>query len=128
LKTILELKDSETVIRHVVNKKVSAILYDRPASWFAYLEDLAKLGCPCEDEIGRIAEAKASRDVLIHNRGIVNPIYIAKSGSFARFKEGERVAISPQYHSEIWKLIRKLVEDTSTAALTKTPCVTPAQN
>jgi hypothetical protein len=44
--------------------------YERPTGWFAYLNEKVKLGCPTEDEVDRIAEAMASRDVLVHNRGI----------------------------------------------------------
>jgi hypothetical protein len=57
-------------IRHI-GKELNDVLYERPAEEFAYLEDKVKLDCPTMDKIDRIAEAKASRDVLIHNRGVV---------------------------------------------------------
>ena len=61
----------------------------------------------------------AARDVLVHNRGIVSKIYIAKAGTRARFKEGERIDITESYHRATWDLLRKLVAEISDAALAK---------
>jgi hypothetical protein len=116
-KTILELPDREAITQLVVRKELNEILYDRPTEWFVYLEDKAKLGCPTANEIERIAEAKASRDVLVHNRGIVNKTYESKAGNLARYHEGDKIDISEHYHRETWELIRKVVFDVSNAAI-----------
>ena len=118
-KTILELPDRDAITRLVVGKELNEILYERPTEWFAYLDDKVKLGCPSPDEVGRIAEAKASRDVLAHNQGIANNIYESKATSHARFRDGERLIIPEQYHRETWELLRKVVFDVSDAAIAK---------
>jgi hypothetical protein len=119
-KTILELPDKDAVTGLVVRKELTEVLYDRPAEWFAYMEDKAKLGRPTADEIERIAEAKASRDVLIHNMGIANKLYESKAGRRARFREGERLDIPEDYHRETWELLRKVASDVADAAIAKT--------
>jgi hypothetical protein len=119
-KTILDLPDKDAITGLVVRKELNEVLYDRPIEWFAYLEDKAKLGCPSANEIERIAEAKASRDVLVHNKGIANKTYESKAGNLARFDEGNRINIPEHYHREIWELIRKVVSDVSNAAIAKT--------
>lgn len=118
-KTILEMPDKEAMIGAVVRDELNRVQYERPARWFSYLEDLAKLGCPAPDEIGQLAEAKASRDVLVHNKRIANKIYEAKAGKIARFHEGERLRIPDDYHGRTWDLLRKLVADLTNAAITK---------
>jgi hypothetical protein len=120
-KAILEAPDKDAIILLAVNKELNEVLYERPASWFAYLEDKVKLGCPTADEIDRIAEAKASRDALVHNRGIAGKTYESKAGRFARYKDGERIDISEPYHRQIWELIRKVVADISNTAIAKVP-------
>lgn len=70
-------------------------------------------------EIERVAEAKASRDALVHNKGIASRTYETKAGRLARFKDGERIDVPEQYHRETWELIRKLVSDLSNAAIAK---------
>jgi hypothetical protein len=96
-------------------------LYDRPTGWFKYLEDKAKLGCPTPDEVDRIAEAKASRDVLVLNRGVASKTYESKAGRFARHKNGQRIDIPEHYHRETWELIREVIRNISNAAIAKVP-------
>ena len=121
LRAILELPDKDAITDFVVRKELNDVLYGRPTGWFTYLEEKAKLGCPATDEVDRIAEAKASRDVLVHNAGVANKIYELKAGVLARFHEGDRIDIPEHYHREIWELIRKIVTDVSDAAIAKAP-------
>lgn len=118
-KDVLDAPDKDSITLVVVNKELNEILYERPAGWFAYLEDRVKLGCPTAGEIDRITEAKASRDVLVHNRGIAGKLYESKAGNLARFKDGEKIDIPEHYHRETWELIRKVVTDVSNAAIAK---------
>ncbi len=120
LETVMELSGKEAVLLWIVQREVNQVLYEKPSEWFAYLENRAKLGCPSKDEIDRIAEAKASRDVLVHNRGIANRIYETKAGRLARFQEGEKVSFPEGYHRATWDLIRKIVSDLSNAVIAKT--------
>jgi hypothetical protein len=85
------------------------------------LDDKVKLGCPTADEIDRIAEAKASRDVLVHNRGVASKTYESKAGKLARYKDGQRIDIPEHYHRDTWELLRKVITDISNAAIAKVP-------
>jgi hypothetical protein len=120
-KDVLDAPDKDAITLLVVNKELNEVLYERPASWFAYLEDRAKLGCPTSAEIDQFAEAKASRDVLIHNRGVAGKSYVAKAGKLARYKEGEKIDIPEPYHRAIWELLRKMVTDIADGASAKAP-------
>jgi hypothetical protein len=119
-KTVLDAPDKEAITLHVVNKELNELAYERPREWFKYLESRMKLGCPTEDEIDWITEAKASRDVLTHNRGIVNRIYLSKAGKLARFADGEPLDVPEPYHRQTWELIRKVVTEMADAAAGKT--------
>jgi len=119
--TVLDAPDKDAIALMVINKEVNEILYDRPTGWFRYLEEKAKLGCPTPDEIARIAEAKASRDVLVHNRGVASKTYESKAGSRARYQDGQRIDIPEHYLRETWDLIRKVMSDISNAAIAKLP-------
>jgi hypothetical protein len=116
---ILDAPDKDAITRAVVSKELNELLYERPAGWFTYLESKAKLGCPTADEIERIAEAKATRDVIVHNRGVANRVYVMKAGRLARYREGERIDIPSHYHRETWELLRKVAADMSNAAIAK---------
>ncbi len=118
-KTVLELPDRDAITRFVVDKEVNEITYKSPASWFEYMDEKMKLGVPTTAERQKFTEAKASRDVLVHNRGIANKIYESKAGALARYKAEERIDIPGDYHKDRWELIRKLVTDISDAAIAK---------
>jgi len=118
---VLLAPDVNSLTQQLADSEIAKILYRRPADWFKYLEDQFKLGCPTQDEIERFAEAKSSRDMLVHNLGRVNQKYLEKSGSRARYSLGQQIEITAQYHRETWELTRNLVEDLTSAAIAKLP-------
>jgi hypothetical protein len=95
------------------------MLETRPAAWFRYLNDRVKLGCPTDEPIERLTEAKASRDILAHNRGLVNETYIQEAGARARYAVGQRLEIPEPYLRDTWQLIRDIVGGLATAAIAK---------
>jgi hypothetical protein len=116
---VLRSPDRASLIQTVVDGELNQLKYERLSEWFAYAERLAKFGCPSADEIERLAEIKASRDVLVHNNGIANTVYLAKSGIRARCKDGERLEVPDTYHRESWELMVKVVGNLSAAAISK---------
>jgi len=118
-RVVLESADKEEVVRAVVDRELLGLAYQRVDNWFRYLEKLAQLGCPSQDQIERLAEVKASRDVLVHNKGIANAVYVDKSMGRARYGEGEKVELPEHYHRESWELIKQVVAELAEAALNK---------
>lgn len=119
LGAILQAPDKAAIVLTVADKELNELKYGRLADWFVYLERLTRLGFPNADEIENLAEIKASRDVLVHNKGIANTTYVSKSGVRARFAVGEELEISEQYHRASWETINRVVRDVSTAAIGK---------
>ena len=117
--TVVNAPDIATVVLAVVERELNEVKYERVADWFGYLERIAKLGVPAAEEIDRLAEIKAARDILVHNKGIVNATYLTKAGKQARFGVGQKVEIDAPYHLSSWESIKKLVSDLSTAMIAK---------
>ena len=101
----------------IAERKLNELKYDRPTAWFDYLNKVVHLGCPTKDEIERIAEMKAGRDLLIHNSGIVNKTYLDKAGTKARFAVGDKLVIDRRYFEGCWRLAKKVVDDVSATAM-----------
>ena len=116
---VLEAPDKSAITLAVVDKELNELKYKRVKDWFEYLESIVDLGCPTPDEIEKIAEIKASRDILAHNKGVANAIYVSKAGNHARYKDGEQLEIPEHYHRESWQLIKKVAQDVSAAAINK---------
>lgn len=117
--TVLDAPDKDAIVDAFVGKEVAAVLYDRPTAWFAYLEDRVKLGVPSRADIDIIAEAKASRDVLIHNAGVANALYLSKAGPLARYAAGERIDIPEPYHGAVWRALCKVAGEVADAAVAR---------
>lgn len=122
--SVLKAADKAAIVQEVVEKELNELRYKRLTDWFAYLEKVVKLGCPTSDEIERLAEFKATRGILAHNRGIANATYVSKSGRLARSKAGEKLEIPEPYHRESWELVSKVVKDLAVAAAKKSPKTT----
>lgn len=118
-RAVLDSADKNEIVATVVQKEVLGLAYKRLADWFAYLDKIAQLGCPTQDQIQRLAEIKASRDVLVHNNGISNSIYVDKSMGQARFADGDLLALPEHYHRESWQLIKQVVSDLADAGINK---------
>jgi hypothetical protein len=118
---ILEAKDKLEITDFLIDRAIVGLLYRKPADWFAYLEKRLKLGCPSAAEVERIAEAKATRDILMHNRGVVNEVYVAKAGALARFTAGQFIDIPEPYHQDLWEMLLKVVAELSDAITGKFP-------
>jgi hypothetical protein len=93
--------------------------YKGVVDWFAYLESLTKLGCPTNEEVEKLAEIKASRDILVHSNGVANATYVRKAGSRARCRDGERLEVPEDYHRDSWQTIKRVIRDISDAATRK---------
>ncbi len=119
LGTVLKARDTSALLMTMIDKELNELKYERVGDWFAYLERLVKLGCPTPDEIEKLAEIKASRDILVHNKGIANAVYAAKAGSRVRGGVGDVLRFSEQYHRESWEMIKKVIRDISDAARRK---------
>jgi hypothetical protein len=113
---VLAAADKESILWLIVDRELNELKYDRPKAWFDYMNKVVKLGCPTEDQIDRVAEMNAARDLIIHNSGIVNAIYLDKAGSKARYALGNTVVIDRADFDDCWVLAKRLVDDIAAAA------------
>lgn len=119
LSFVTDNPDREGILRAIVGRELDRLKYRRLAAWFDYLEKRARLGVPSKEQIERLAEMKASRDVLAHNRGIVNQTYLLKAGSRARYPDGARLEITEPYLRDSRLLLIEVVRGTSEKAIEK---------
>lgn len=118
MRLVLAAPDKTAIVAAMIEKELNEIKYARVADWFAYLERLANIQWSVAD-VEKIAEIKASRDVIAHNNGFANETYVTKSGSRARCQAGERLPLTERYLAESWQTIRAAVSDLAAAALAK---------
>ena len=116
---ILKASDRDDVIAQVLWKQLNDLKFKSVRDWFLALKKAVKLDCPNDEEIEVLSEVKATRDLLEHNAGVVNEVYLRKAGKRTRYAVGDHVELDDSYHLESWKLIKKIVGEVTGSAITK---------
>jgi hypothetical protein len=111
--------DRESILNYLIDIQLNELKYKRPKEWFEYLGKLVKISGPSKEESEKFTEMKASRDVLIHNAGVVNEVYREKAATQARYSVGERVAIPHRYFLNSAKLVAKMIGDIADGLINK---------
>jgi len=107
--TIFQAESKEELVCKLIEREINEIKYKNVGEWFNYLYKIVSIPQFSKEEMDKIAEAKASRDILVHNAGIINQIYVQKSGSASRFSDGEKIDISGGYTRDVWELLSKVL-------------------
>jgi hypothetical protein len=115
--TVLKAASRDEIVSGVIQRHLNDLKYAHLREWFAAVNKAVKLDCPDEGEIDALAEIKAARDILEHNAGVVNEIYLRKAGKRARYAVGEHVELDDAYHLASWRLMKKVVRDVTSAAI-----------
>lgn len=119
LETVLRAADAGAVLQLVVERELNEVTYRRVADWFDYLRKLVSAPGPTADEVAALVEIKASRDILVHAQGIVNPVYVAKTGANARYAVGDVLELPEPYFRASSDLLEKLVADVTASVVAK---------
>lgn len=119
IKEVINSCDKNEIVKHIIEKQLDGLKYKRVREWFEYLYDIVNIKHLSDEDIGRFAEIKATRDLLVHNEGIVNKIYIDKAGKYHRAKEGEKIEVTHNYIVNSYKLINKTREHVFTETINK---------
>jgi hypothetical protein len=107
LDLFLEHEDREDVIRRFVAMKCEGLMFGKPSE---YLDKAAKvLAIELDPEtVKAFIEIKASRDIIIHNSGRINKLYVEKAGDIARGGEGEELVIDRAYFRQVIVTLKTL--------------------
>lgn len=107
LKLLLEVGSLEEAIDQVIEARVVSISYASPRVYLSFLSHLIQVDTN-DKAFSAYVEIKATRDLLVHGNGIVNGIYLDKSGSFARGKAGEEIRIDCDYFDHCIGALRRV--------------------
>lgn len=118
LQIILESENIDTLMNEIIENRIIMVSYASPQNYLKYFQEVT--GTDIEkDEFKDYIEIKATRDLIIHNSGIINETYITKVGNNNRGTIGKKVQIDKTYfdHSiatmkRVSGLIRKDTEKT----------------
>lgn len=94
---ILDAADFDTVLERLIQRELHELQYRSVPEWFDFLARIVKLDGVTAEDIARLAELKATRDIHLHNGGIANDTYLRKAGLLARVSSGNRLPVPRPY-------------------------------
>ena len=101
-----------------MDSRITSLFYDRPARFFQYIEQVLSIELPNELRES-YAELKATRDLLVHNSGQVNEVYVQKTKQRARGRLGQEIPLGEEYFAGAVHVMKSLVSSLCTQCLRK---------
>jgi hypothetical protein len=111
---IIDSQNISIIIEQLISNYLSSIFYASPKCQLEYLNKITGIEIP-EDIFWQWIEIKATRDIIVHNQGIVNSVYIEKTGSYARQEKDSRIVIDEIYYDNSLGIIKSLIGKISSA-------------
>lgn len=109
LELVLAADDLDDVLSAVIERQIHSVFYRRPEKYFKFIEDV--LSVSITDTLKETySEVKATRDILVHNDGVANAIYVRKSGACARAEDGQPVGVDEAYFDASIRTMKELIQ------------------
>jgi hypothetical protein len=105
-KDLMAAQNKEELVRRVLADHVSNVFRQRPNQYMAYLSKL--LSVKDDPSFSDYYEVAATRDLVVHNNGKVNTLYLEKAGDKARGALGEKLAVDKEYFSSVLAKLKKV--------------------
>lgn len=93
---VIEADDLDDVLGSITNTRLQSVFYAEPKEYLSYFEAITSVKLP-EESFLAFVEVKATRDLIIHNNGLANDLYLRKAGKLARAKLGDPVIVDEAY-------------------------------
>ena len=110
VKNILEASTIGELHLRATDGFLNELSYKSPADFASSVGQVLQINLLECAAFHKYIEVKATRDIYIHNRGVANEIYIRKSGTHARVKEGMALPVNTQYFLESYESCLQVTE------------------
>lgn len=107
LDILLDTDNREDALREVIERQLSSLSYATPKAYLEYLNSITGVDTSDPAFLDYV-EIKATRDVVIHNSGIINDVYLSKVGNRKRGEVGGRLVINDQYFNHCIATLKRL--------------------
>ncbi len=103
----------------MIDQELKDIFYAGPKEAAKRLQQVTSVDIENIQELPGIFELKALRDILLHNKGVVNKEYIWRAGDKARAKLGDEIRVNSSLLSASQDTIGKFIVEVSKQLQTK---------
>jgi hypothetical protein len=106
--TAIDCVSHSSLIEEIVGSELVNVFYANPKAQLTYLEKVLGIGL---DDATKSTwrEIKASRDIIVHNSGVINETYMLKAETRARGAVGDDLVVDKVYFEESASAMKSLV-------------------
>ncbi|MBO9681471.1 MAG: hypothetical protein J7502_02155 [Flavisolibacter sp.] len=97
IEVVLSSSSHKEILSYLIKEKLVAISYAKPNDYLKFIEQALSVKLENNECFQDYIEMKATRDLIVHNSGIINDVYIVKSGKKGRGSVGERIIVDKSY-------------------------------
>ncbi|THV57305.1 hypothetical protein EZV76_15025 [Flagellimonas alvinocaridis] len=105
---VLNCKTQDNIIDLIIDKQLGDLFYAGPKKQREYIEKVLSVELE-EVQWLNWFEYKATRDLLVHNSGKINSIYLEKTGEKARGKLNEKIELNKEYFDDALSNIKSMI-------------------
>lgn len=112
LSDVLAADDLGEIINGLIARRLGNASYAAPRDYLQYLGSVVRMGVS-SPEFEEYIEIKATRDLLVHNSGVVNETYLEKAGKAKRAKLGKLIPVNRAYYDSSIAILKKVANHVS---------------
>lgn len=105
-KDLVTAANKDELIQRMFSDHVGNVFRQRPSLYMTYLAKL--LSVKNDPSFSDYYEVCATRDLVVHNNGVANALYVEKAGTKARGAVGERIPVNQDYYYEVLAKLKKV--------------------
>jgi len=106
--TIIDCDNYDEVMNVIISKHIDVLSYSKPKDQLDYIEKLLSIEIG-EDIWGKWVEIKATRDLIVHNKSVINEVYLDKVGELARGEYGKEIIVDEDYYKKLIIISKSLI-------------------
>lgn len=103
----LEHEDRGVILERYIASRCEALMFAKPKDYLELFKKVLTIDLDA-DPLSDYLEIKASRDIIVHNLGEINKLYLDKAGDKARGAEGDELVIDKTYFKHVITTVKNL--------------------
>lgn len=101
----------DDIFDDLIKKELISVFYASPEKQFEYIQKVCSINfdSKLDNLMKKYVEFKATRDILVHNSGLINDVYLQKVGNNSRGKIGEILKVDNYYLEDVVKTSKSII-------------------
>jgi hypothetical protein len=107
IEMLLANESRDDIIHQYIALRCESMMFGKPKEYLQNVEKVLAITID-QDVINEYIEIKASRDIIVHNSGAINKMYVEKAGAARRGEIGDELKIDSNYYRQVLVTVKSL--------------------